>query len=59
MGHILKKLRGRNYSSICRDCNFSEDGETYNTVVNAKKHAIKYNHSVEYFTESGKVIKVE
>ena len=53
--HTLKKIRGKSYSSHCRDCNFSDCGETYNIVAQAKKHAEKYNHSVEYYTENGKV----
>jgi len=57
MVHELKKLKGRDYDSHCRNCGYSESGDTYNIVVQAKKHAIKENHSVEYYTQSGKVIK--
>lgn len=57
MSHKLLKLNGRDYSSHCRDCNFSECGETYNIVTRAKKHAKKHDHSVEYYVESGKVFK--
>lgn len=56
--HKTLKLKGREYDSHCRDCLFSESGDTYNTVVKAKKHAEINNHSVEYYVQSGKVYKL-
>lgn len=58
MTHKILKLRGRDYSSHCINCHFSESGDSYYIVVKAKKHAKKNNHSVEYYVESGKVYKV-
>ena len=57
-GIEIKKLRGREYDSHCRNCNFSETGKTYNTVIRAKNHAIKNKHSVEYYVQSGRVFKI-
>ena len=54
---VIKNLKTKDYSSHCRDCNFGECGETRNIIVNAKKHATKFGHSVEYFIETGRVFK--
>ena len=55
--HKLLKLKEKEYTAYCRDCNFSVIGETRNVIVKAKNHAKKHNHSVEYFIESGRVYK--
>ena len=55
--HKLLKIKGKDYYCICRDCGFSDVGKTYNVVKKAKKHAIQYGHSVEYYTENGKVYR--
>ena len=57
MDYKVLKLKGTDYSSHCRDCNFSECGESRYVIEKAKKHCIKTGHSVEYYIESGKVIK--
>ena len=57
--HKLLKLKGTDYSSHCRNCNFCEVGHTYNIVVRAKKHAIENNHSVEYYIENGRIFKLK
>ena len=51
------KLKGTDYSSFCRDCNFSECGNSRYIIEKAKEHCLETGHSVEYYIESGKVIK--
>lgn len=55
----ILKIKQKEYSSHCRNCNFSDIGETYNIVIKAKQHALKNKHSVEYWVENGRVIKVD
>lgn len=59
MTHTIKKLKGIEYDSYCRDCSFSESGSSYYIVTKAKSHAIKHNHSVEYYTQYGRVYKLK
>lgn len=56
MKYVLKKLRGTSYNAYCRNCGFSDHGETRACVDRAKRHAIKNNHNVEYYIENGRVV---
>ena len=58
MTHTIKKLKGIEYDSYCRDCSFSESGSSYYIVTKAKSHAIKHNHSVELTAEEKEELRI-